>query len=99
LSWHRARLTETQVVGDVPARIQAQFEMFFVDAGAPRDMAMFSAILVGDRVELYFSPATAQQADGFLKLIDAEACEPPTADISLAAGHQDALERFRNGLL
>lgn len=62
-------------------------------------MAMFSSVLIGGVQCLYFSPATAAYADGFLKLAHAVPCTRAAERIKLAVGREDSLGRFRTGEL
>jgi hypothetical protein len=99
MPWHRVQLTDAQVKQNLDGRIQPQFETFFVKAGAPRDMAMFSSTHPGDKLGLYFSPATSKHAPAFLRLVGAEPCEPPTEEVGLAVGDQETLQKLRSGNL
>ena len=101
MSWYRVQLTAAQVSTDEHVRIQSRFEQFFTAMRPPpRDMAMFSdSFSDNDVLSLYFSPATVEEAEVFIRLIGAQPCDRPPPDVALLVGHSDALQRFRQGQL
>ncbi|HEY1724791.1 MAG TPA: hypothetical protein VGF89_05180 [Steroidobacteraceae bacterium] len=97
--WYCVELTSTQLAFNRHEAIRAQFEEVFQMTLEPPDMAMFSSVLMGGVLCLYFSPATASYADTFLKLAHAEPCGRPAERIKLSVGRRDCLGRFRAGEL
>ena len=96
--WHAVQLTPAQVGDNEHSRIQAKFEIFFAQAGGPRDMAMFSGWDMGDvpALNLYFTPETKKHAEPFLLAVGAKPCARPSDVDVLSAGPADALQRFRH---
>lgn len=98
MSWYRVQLTAAQVSSNEHADVQSKFEKFFTAIRPPpRDMAMFSDSFSNGVLNLYFSPATLERAEAFIRLVDAQPCDRPPLDVALAVGHSDALRRFRQG--
>lgn len=99
MAWFEIQLTAAQVRAGELGRVRDHFQIFFTQVGRPADVAMFSAQDAGSEevVRLYFSPATEEHANAFLRTERARRCERPGVAIALAAGHGEALSRFRAG--
>lgn len=101
MSWFEIQLTPAQVAAGEARRVQEHFETFYTQGGQPADMAMFSAALADqpDLTHLYFSPATEEHAEAFLRIERAQPCRRPKGALGLAAGDTTALTSFRSGAL
>ena len=97
MAWHKVLISVDQVVSGIEIQIQNQFEILFMAAGTPKDMALFGSGIKDHGVELYFSPGALQYAKGLIQLYNGTECEKPTAnDIALLVGHADARKRLLN---
>ncbi len=90
MRWHCVKLTAADISRGWHSAILAQFETYFVAMGSPADMAMFCTDFSDTDACLYFSPATARYAPGFITLIRAMACEAPSESVALLAGDPNA---------
>ena len=96
MQWQSVQLSVGDVAQGRNELIQARFDRLYQALGAPPDVAMLSSHLKNTLL-LYFSPATAQYAEAFMRIINAAPCEPPPASANLVVG--DAGTRgctFRN---
>jgi hypothetical protein len=92
--WHRVQLTAGDISRGWHATILEQFETVFVAMRAPKDMAMFASDFTHLAAYLYFSPATAVHADGFLRLVRAIPCKAPSEPVTLLAGDLKTAEQI-----
>ncbi len=74
-----------------------QFVKLWMAAGSPKDMAFFgirtAGELIGEEVEVYFSPGSLKYAKELIELCQGLECEQPRASyLALLAGHQDVLK-------
>ena len=86
MHWHQVQLTASDISHGWLATILEQFETVFVAMRSPKDMAMFATDFTDLAAYLYFSPATAVHAAGFLRLVRALPCKPPREPVTLLAG-------------
>lgn len=94
MQWHSVQLSSSELAQGRNELIQARFDRLYQALGTPPAVAMLSSHLP-NALRLYFSPATAQYAEAFMRLIDARPCEPPPADASLVVGGADALDSMQ----
>lgn len=90
MRWHSVQLSSGELAQGRNELIQARFDRLYQALGAPPDVAMLSAHL-NNALRLYFSPATAQHAEAFMRIINAEPCDPPPDNANLVVGDADAL--------
>jgi hypothetical protein len=84
--WHQVQLTAADISRGWHATILEQFETVFVAIRSPKDMAMFATDFSDLAAYLYFSPATAVHAAGFLRLVRAIPCKAPGEPVTWLAG-------------
>jgi len=95
MSWHKVTMSVDQVVNREHSRLQEQFEALFVAAGAPQDMALFSATLAGNtELNIYFSPGSVRHVQAIIDHYGGSSCEKPSEIPALLVGHADARERM-----
>ena len=95
MSWHKVFLSVDQILARVQFQLQDQFEVLFMIAGRPKDMALFSGPMTDDGVALYFSPGAAKYAQGLIEQYNGSKCEKPTGpDIALEVGHHASIKRL-----
>jgi hypothetical protein len=88
--WHQVQLTAADISRGWHATILEQFETVFVAMGSPESMAMFATDFTDLAAYLYFSPATALHAAGFLRFIRAIPCKAPSEPVAFLAGDPNA---------
>jgi hypothetical protein len=92
--WHRVQLTAADISRGWHATILEQFEIVFVAMRSPKDTAMFATDFTHLVAYLYFSPATAMHAAGFLRLVRAIPCKAPSEPVTLLAGDPNTPSRI-----
>jgi hypothetical protein len=92
--WHQVQLTAADISRGWHATILEQFETVFVAVKSPKDMAMFATDFTDLTAYLYFSPATAVHATGFLRLVRAIPCKAPSERVTLLAGDPDSYNQI-----
>ena len=93
MPWHEVVLPSAEVAAGAEMRIMNQFEAFYVRAGGPLEVAMFSRG-EQDQLHLYFTPATPEV---ILRVVGAQECGRPAEVEALCVGVADAIARFRRG--
>ncbi|MBT3424507.1 MAG: hypothetical protein HOB17_12400 [Candidatus Marinimicrobia bacterium] len=92
MKWFKVSIEPEDVARGVHIRIQEDFNKVFMALHAPKEMALFSNTLLGNKtLDLYFSPGSYP----FVKIINnkyngTEIEELPPKDVVLLVGHADA---------
>lgn len=99
VSWYRIDFTKGQLIRGAESEVQACFWRAFVQAGKPRNMALFSRLpdqpAPRRRLEFYISPDGAARLETLLKETGATPCgKPDPVTAQLIVGHRNAARRL-----
>jgi hypothetical protein len=88
MTWFKATITESCILGGAFHRLCREFQRAFISAGAPADMALFAQTFVlGDSREIFFSPGSIPYVAELVRLFDGRPCAAPDVnDLTMVYG-------------
>ena len=89
MPWYEVVLSSEQLSEGVSEKIQSDFEVPFIKAGTPAEMAIFCDTFPVPQFSMYFSPVAVQYASDLISTHSGDACEKPDAsEVTLLVGDE-----------